>query len=90
MQSKNSIIKNKVPIRFYEKIGYVLAEDILKIKGKQWFDRYCEVAGPGNTGIVIPPNHSSHKKKDYQHGIYVWDFERFSKVVDRGIPTYWD
>jgi hypothetical protein len=80
----------RLTAREYDGIHYVLGSDIVKFHGKKWAKKYTDVAGPGNTGIIVPANHPSHKKRKYQFGIYMWDYERFADVVDFGTPTYFD
>ncbi len=87
---KTKKTQKQIPVREHMKIKYVLSADILEIKGKKWFDKYCEASGPGNTGIIVPANDPSHGLKKEQYGIYLHDFERCSNVVDHGVPTYWD
>jgi len=76
--------------RKYDGISYVLFEDIQKLHGKRWTEKYEKVAGPGNTCVVVPANDKSHNLPSDQIGIYMWDYERFANCVDFNKPTYWD
>ena len=63
-------------------IEYVLYREIVEFHGEKWTEKYREVAGDGNTGIVVP---------EIGLGIYYDDYTRFADVVD-GITkgTHWD
>jgi len=75
--------------RHYERIAYVLAVDIIELHGREWHNKFKELFS-GDTGIVVPANHPSHKRRAAQLGIFYDDYERFANVIDFGVPTFWD
>lgn len=87
---KRAMKRVRLTARIYDKVPYVLSDDIKKFHGAAWYKKYVKAAGPGNTCMVVPANDPSHGKKKYQIGIYFWDYERFADVVDFNIPTYFD
>jgi len=86
----NNIKPKRLPFREYNNITYVTFEDIEKFHSKEWVKKFWEVAGPGNTMMIIPANDPSHGKKKPVTGMYSWDYLRFADVVDFKRPTYFD
>ena len=83
-------IPKRLKPRNYSGISYVLYQDILKLHGKKWTEKYKKIAGPGNTCMIVPANDLSHNLPSDQIGIYFWDYMRFADSLDFNKSTYWD
>ena len=69
----------------WNKIHYVKFQDIREFHGKEWYKKWINAFGPGNTCPVIEDG----KMKAFD-ACYHSDYTRFADVVDLGKPTYWD